>query len=489
MARYPIIVLELVNIFVYIWAVTIFLVLFDFSVILVTAENELVLFDVIIAFKNIMIYAFFMVFYAIGILIALISAYLNPELYSFTYNFFNSFFLYFLNLWFPFPTGQAPYLDQVPGLINEELIVLTTDVYLLMFQVLFLFSIISFIRAIYKLDPKFNFYAIGSLIMMIVLRSIIFGFRDMLDLFNVVEFFNSLGLINLNELADPLHPSMNFRPTPDILAFLLSPVAQLAISCYIYLELSFQISYIDTVTKPSLEREERLEAQISLLRKEAVHITANIDKIREEAKQRREELMLEEKESIGKFFTQTGERFSYVKEMIERKKLETEEKSLITAASKTRRLGRYIERLFREDPEAEETITARTSVPRGRNLFTSTFLNFGIRLLILVVVSFVVIHPQFFFQNIFHLPPAIIESVAMNSPEVIIILLIPLMLTFPVIAQIVSYVRHRNLIIRLRQEGKIKEILATVGDYVKVEQEPEVAEEAEEPATVASEVT
>jgi len=73
-------------------------------------------------------------------------------------------------------------------------------------------------------------------------------------------------------------------------------------------------------------------------------------------------------------------------------------------------------------------------------------------------------------ENIFNLPPAIIESVAMFSPEVIIILLIPLMLIFPVISKIISSIKHRNLIIRLQQEGRIKEILASVGDYVKKEE-------------------
>ncbi len=58
----------------------------------------------------------------------------------------------------------------------------------------------------------------------------------------------------------------------------------------------------------------------------------------------------------------------------------------------------------------------------------------------------------------------------MFSPETIIILLVPLMLLFPLIAYAISYAKHRNLIIRLKQEGKIKEILTSVGDYVKLEE-------------------
>ena len=39
------------------------------------------------------------------------------------------------------------------------------------------------------------------------------------------------------------------------------------------------------------------------------------------------------------------------------------------------------------------------------------------------------------------------------------------------ISKIVSTIKHRNLIIRLQQEGRIKEILASVGDYVKREEQ------------------
>jgi hypothetical protein len=157
--------------------------------------------------------------------------------------------------------------------------------------------------------------------------------------------------------------------------------------------------------------------------------------------------------------------------------LEEEEKKLVSAASKTRRLGRYLERLFREDPESEETLTARSSAPQGKSLITSTFINFTFRVGLLVILSFIIIHPHWFFVNVFNLPPAITESLAMYSPEVVITLLIPFMLLFPVIAKGISYIKHRNLIIRLKQEGRIKEILASVGDYVKLDEELENAEE------------
>jgi hypothetical protein len=64
------------------------------------------------------------------------------------------------------------------------------------------------------------------------------------------------------------------------------------------------------------------------------------------------------------------------------------------------------------------------------------------------------------------------------------------MLLFPVISQLISYIKHRSLIIQLKQEGKIKEILTSVGDYVKhAEKEEKVEQEEPEAEPVATEST
>jgi hypothetical protein len=79
----------------------------------------------------------------------------------------------------------------------------------------------------------------------------------------------------------------------------------------------------------------------------------------------------------------------------------------------------------------------------------------------------------------------------MYSPEVIITLLLPFILIFPVISYVISYIKQRNLVIRLKQEGRIKEILASVGDYVKKEEikKEEKVESSNESGQIASETT
>lgn len=473
MTRTYLLALKIINLVFYVWLLLIFLVtVFDFDAVVTTADNEFVILAFFRAIRNVFSY----IIYGGGLLIASIFAIVTAGAYSqYMFNFIETFFERYLSGWFSIGT---PKLGEIPNLMLNELEVLFNDFYLFAFQILFVVSIFYAIRAFFKSDPKNHLVALGSIILMIVLPLMVFGLREMLDLFGL--HFNYL-----DQMADPLDPSLNEIPIDNFILFIASPVIGFAIIAYIYLELAFQINYTDTVTKPSLERSDRLEAQLNILARESHFITANVDKIREEAKKRMEEIEIEHEEglAIGKFFARTGKRFSYVKEMIERRKLEDEEKKLVTAASKTRRLGRYISRLFQEDTEAKDTLTASSSAPRAANLAISTIINFIYRVGLLLIISFIIIHPLWFLDTIIQLPPAITESVVMHSPEVIIVLLLPIMLLFPVISQLISFVKHRNLIVRLQQEGRIKELLTSVGDYVKMEQVEKEEETTESVAT------
>ena len=470
MSRYYILILKVVGALVLSWMLTIFVIsIFHFDVVVYNNDGDFVFFAVIGSLVDVFTY----LFYAVAFLIAIFCAFVTAGSNRYLFDFIITFFQNYLGLWFRFPGGISPDIDQIPDLIGDEIAGLLNNVYLFSFQILVAIAIIYAIRSFFKSDPKYTLYTIGSIVLMIVIPFMVFEFNDMMKLLGLetLPFFENL--------ANPIDDKLNTIPIDDFTAFMTSPVTVFGIIAYIYLELSFQANYAETVTKPSLQRSDRLEAQLNILRRESTHITANVDKIREEAKKRREEIETGQKEgiSVAKFFARTSKRFSFVKEMIERRRLEEEEKKLVTAASKTRRLGRYIDRLFQEDPEAQNTLTASSSAPRIGNLAYSTVINFSYRVILLIFISYIIIHPRWFLLNVFNLPPAITESVAMYSPESIIILLLPIMLIFPVISQIISYIKHRNLIIRLQQEGRIKEILASVGDYVKKETVEEIVEE------------
>ncbi|MHA2430710.1 MAG: hypothetical protein ACXACC_06710 [Promethearchaeota archaeon] len=482
MVRYYLKILKIINALIFVWLILVFLSIFSFNEVLFTSDGEFALFSFIDSIKNI----FTLIIFAGAYIIALGCAFIATTVFlpfinrDFMFSFIDGFFKNFLNLWFTFPDGTTPDLNQIPDLILNEISIFFGDFYLILFQLLFVISIIYAIRTFLKTNPKHDLIAVGALVLMIIVPLIFSGFNELLDLFHVsIEY--------LEDLPNPLDPSLNSIPIDNFFLFLASPVILLAIISYLYIELAFQINYTETVTRPSLERSDRLEIQLEILKSESHYITANVEKIKEEAKSRMKELEIGEKTTISKFFAKTSEKFSYIKEMIEKRKLEEEEKKLVTAASKTRRLGRYVERLYREDIEAQDTLTARSSAPRAQSLALSTFLNILIRLVVLIIISFIIIHPKWFLEDVFNLPPAITESVVMFSPEIILLLLLPIMLIFPIVSKIVSFIKHRNLIIRLQQEGRIKEILTSVGDYVKKEEikEKEAKEEvkAEEAVT------
>ena len=463
MTRYYLLILKVINALVFLWILVIFLSIFHFDEVIITTEGELVLSSFLTSLRNISTYIIFIAAYGVAFVCVLVASILFYAVQPFMRTFLDQFFRGLLSLWFTFPNGTTPEFSEIPDLIGQEFAVFSENFYLIAFQILFIFAIYYAIKAFLRTDPKNDLRVVGSIVLMLVVPLIVFGFRDMIKLFSIT-------IPYLEDLPYPLDPSLKIIPIDDVFQFFASPVILLAIVSYIYLEMAFQINYTFTVTKPSLERSYRLEAQLSVLQSESHYITANVDKIKEEAKKRKQELKIDEKATIGKFFAKTGDSFSYIKEMIEKRKLEDEEKKLITAASKTRRLGRYIHRLFQEDNEARDTLTARSSAPKPKSLIVSTIINFIFRVGLLIIISYIIINPKWFMENVFDLPPAIVESVAMFSPEVIVVILIPLILIFPVISKIISSIKHRNLIIRLQQEGRIKEILASVGDYVKKEE-------------------
>ena len=487
-SRYYLLTLNIINAAIFVFIIIIFNSIFNFEEVITNSEGELVIFDVINSIRVVFTYIIYLILFSIVIFIARILVLLfSPIPYfnsNFMFDFIQNFFKNYLNLWFSFPSKEAPNFNEIIGLIIEELLQFLNNLYLFSFQICFVIALIYFIRSTFQNDPKYSLTAVGSLVVMIVIPLMVFGFKDMLLLFITEKSLEDLGYFK--DLENPVSTDLTHLPLDDFFAFIASPIALLAIVSYIYLEISFQINYTDTVTKPSVERSNRLETQLDIIRRESVLITASVDKIKEEAKRKREEIE-EEEGKVGKFFAKTGQRFSYVKEMIEKRKLEEEEKKLVSAASKTRRLGRYVEKIFREDEEAEDTLTAKSSAPQAQKLIISTIINFSSRVFLLIIISYIIIHPRWFFINVFNLPPAITESMSMFSPEVVITLLIPIMLLFPVISYIISFIKHRNLVIKLKQEGRIKEILASVGDYVKKEEVVEPSES--QPGETASTAT
>ncbi len=314
MARKYLFGFRLVNGVIFLVVLSIFFTVFDYLAILYTDNGEPAIVAFIFSIKNVLTYFVFIIIYGIGFGVSYIVTFGQPQSVAAV----TSFFRYLFSSWFSFSTttGEAPDFDHILDEVLEELQIFLSDLYLVVFQICFIIAIVYAIRAIYKSNPKYNLRSIGSLMLMIIIPVMVFGFKDILNLFG---FDADLLIPQLANIPDPVSPSVHDLPIDNFFLFIGSSIVGLAIFAYIYLELAFQINYTDLVSKPSLERSDRLEAQLRLLKRESAHVIANVDKIKEEAKKRKEELELK-KETVGKVFTSTiSSGFSYVKEMIEKK--------------------------------------------------------------------------------------------------------------------------------------------------------------------------
>lgn len=434
--------------------------------------------NIIINLKDIISYAVFLLLFFIGFVIIFIISlafvwhpYLNS---GFMITFLDGLLRNLMSSWFYFSDGPVSSGWEIPGRLIAQLLAILDDIYMFMFQYFFLLIVIYFVRSIFQKEPSNNFKVVRYLVLLIIFPLFIEAIIEMLAIFGIQFPF-------LENLHNPLDSSILVSPSNDFFTFITSPIFLLAIALYIYLDISFQINYVNLVSKPSLERSERLENQLELLHKESLSITTYVDQIKEESKKKKEELGIEQKEKISTFMGKKDQKFSYVKEMIQKKKLEEEEKKLLTAARDTRMLGSYLERLFREDPTSRDTLTAATSAPKPSRLVLSTVISFVLRITALIFIGYLILHTAWLITDVFYLPIAISESVALYSPEIILVVMVPVILIFPVVAQLISFVKKRALISQLSEEEEIKQIEATVGDYLiaPTEEEEEKEEETE----------
>ncbi len=197
--------------------------------------------------------------------------------------------------------------------------------------------------------------------------------------------------------------------------------------------------------------------------------------------------------------SETGKgRFSYVAELIEKKKLEKEEKMRMGAMKDTRRLANYLDKLFRQDPDAYSTLTAKSSSPSATNLISSTIINLASRIVIITVLAWICIHPYFIFVNVFQTPAAISQSIEISTPEAVLSIFIPIVLIIPLMSTIIRIAKHNKLNETLRleaiqrsgmTEAELNKLLEKPKKKKGTEQEKEIGLEVEatkaEPAATA----
>lgn len=225
-------------------------------------------------------------------------------------------------------------------------------------------------------------------------------------------------------------PTYETYPT-SFITFLTGSLQILALVSFAYLEISYQMIYSYSVGKPVEDREETLKKQLLALRQATR---------KQDAIERGEKIRTT---AIGRSTGATA--FSFLREAIERKVVGSQEGlENLDAITDVRRLQIYIDELLVSDPNARDELTAKASAPSESFIIGSTILGSAMRFILVVTVSFLLMNPQVLLAP-FNLPPGILNSVELNQPEIVLLFLVPIVLLFPFIALVISWVSKRDV--------------------------------------------
>ncbi|MHA1672775.1 MAG: hypothetical protein ACTSYI_04050 [Promethearchaeota archaeon] len=383
-----------------------------------------------------------------------------------------NFFYNMIGRWFKFTfineniASTAPSIENAQQGLIDLVLDATQDLYMVGLQLLVIVMFYYALRGAFISDPgaslKVILYLNGIIIipmffMQIVIVLEMFGLSP-LDLpvwFQDIVFHDLLyeGIfVDISDLS--------------LWDYLQTDIFLVAVLEFIFLEFVFQLAYVDKVTRPSIEREQRLNHQIEVMHTEAIKAIARIKAIEE----RKRELKLEaranltedereaqkkerERLSLQSLMSEAGGQtgFSYVADLIRKKKEEKREAKMMNAMRDTRKIANFLDKLFKQDPSARDSLTASSSAPRASRLVFSTILNMFIRILVIIAMAWACVHPYQLFQLI-GAPDSILNSVELQIYEGSWSIIIPLVLIIPLISYVIKITKHTKLEEMLRLE-------------------------------------
>ncbi len=309
-----------------------------------------------------------------------------------------------LKFWYLQPYGGAtPFTDiqQVFLYLNTQLGIIAMDLWDRTFTFLyFLFAgigVAMFLQSLFRMEHKFVAGAFLSI-----------------QAIMIVAAFRGLPIYGQEPIAT------------GFLGFLTSGLQILALVSFAYLEISYQMIYSYSVGKPVEDRQETLKKQLLALRAEVR---------KQDAIERGEKVAATSTSRLSGGATA----FSFLREVIERKLLGSREAlENLDAVSDIRRLNIYIDQLLASDPSARDELTARAAAPSSGYVIYSTVLGSIIRFLSVVALSYILVNPLILIE-LLNLPPGISYSVELQQPEMVVILLVPVLLLLAFIAAMIRW--------------------------------------------------
>jgi hypothetical protein len=274
-------------------------------------------------------------------------------------------------------------------------------------------------------------------IIMILIIAFIAGIgflRDCNPALSATSFFGLNIAIGIIAIYDMLKVSLDFS-TENLVSLIFSRLTISAFLIYLYLELSFQASYIYNVIGPNIQRHRRISSNLKRLRDFRMPIT------REPATEIKDEGKIEmrgKNTSAARLAVTTA--FSRIRGMVGKKlfKISTEE----DWDKLNNRLKNFYEQLERNDPLISVSLSASASTPSITRLIVIISTGTLFRMGMLVILSWLALNPIPVLRFI-NMPQSVIDSVEAGQPEMIMFVLAPLSILFIIIGLIVQLIQKR----------------------------------------------
>jgi len=338
-----------------------------------------------------------------------------------------------------FLTGDLFNNVQPPGGIDSDVLfgVDPTDLFS-PFEYLFAMDVIYPLKAIFRASILMFF------VIMLGIALVAFLFKA--DMRSAATAFVSIQFIVFYGSAKHLFKSnFRFSPTKNIGELFTNDVVLIALSSYLFLEISLQISYISHILNPAQSRQQRVLRALNRLSEFRLGITGaptpspilTAETEEDEEEKKAGQSIGATGSSIARKFGVSG--MTYF--------LEKASDSLFARPGGqqdklTSRLQRYHDGLVHSDPRVDEKLVgaAVTVKPLMTIVYVLTSVLF--RVLIMLGGLYVILNPDILLF-ILRYPPSIYNSLEMLQPEGVVLLLIPIVVIVLLLTSLIGYIQER----------------------------------------------
>ncbi|MHA1582755.1 MAG: hypothetical protein ACTSYM_09745 [Candidatus Baldrarchaeia archaeon] len=257
-----------------------------------------------------------------------------------------------------------------------------------------------------------------AIIALMIISLILFLFKcDFSNAFKTMLFEGTvLFLYKLGEFLKLVFPvwQESFLSSESIVGFATNPFMLNILVIYLSFDLAVQASYVQSVFSFKARKHE-------------------ISDQRKETPPSEKEAKVTLSTSIVRRFL-TSDVVQYLREIVEKRISRRGSKT--SMGTNSTRLQFFLENLYQMDPEAKTSLEAKVTLPSEAKTLLSILLSTLYRILTIILLSYIIIHPQFLFSFL-GAPPTIIGSLELSQPEAILLVLLPLLFTITLIGLLI----------------------------------------------------